>query len=101
MLQTKQLRRQNRRKFKKVTNCERSRRECPPHTRLSRGPGERAAAGGGEVGGEYGLAGAGADGEDGAVSLLDVALASDLGRGEMATADDFGVGRLGFFWSSK
>ena len=43
------------------------------------------------------MSGAGADVEDGAVSLLDVALASDLGRGEMATADDFGVGRLGFF----
>ena len=46
---------------------------------------------------EYGLSGAGADVEDGAVSLLDVALAGDLGGGEVAAADDFGVGRLGFF----
>jgi len=48
-----------------------------------------------------GLSGAGADVEDGAVSLLDVALAGDLGGGEVAAADDFGVGSLGFFQSSK
>jgi len=46
---------------------------------------------------EDGLAGAGADVKDGAVSLLDVALTGDLRGGEMAAADDFGVGGLGFF----
>ena len=50
---------------------------------------------------EDGLTGAGADVEDGAVSLLDVALARDLGSGEVAAADDFGVGSLGLFQSSK
>jgi hypothetical protein len=47
------------------------------------------------------LSGAGADVEDGAVALLDVALASDLGGGEVAAADDFGIGGLGFFESGK
>lgn len=47
------------------------------------------------------LAGAGADVEDGAVALLDVALAGDVGGGEVAAADDFGVGGLGFFQSGK
>jgi len=42
-----------------------------------------------------------ADVENGAVSLLDVALAGDLGGGEVAAADDFCVGGLGFFQSSK
>ena len=42
-----------------------------------------------------------ADVEDGAVSLLDVALASDLGGRKVTTSDDFGVGDLGFFQSSK
>ena len=50
---------------------------------------------------EDGLSGAGADVEDGAVSLLDVALASDLGGCKVTTSDDFGVGDLGFFQSSK
>jgi hypothetical protein len=50
---------------------------------------------------KYGLSGTGADVEDGAVSLLDVALARDLGGGEVAAADDFGVGGLGFFQSGK
>jgi hypothetical protein len=50
---------------------------------------------------EDGLAGAGADVEDGAVSLLDVALAGDVGGGEVAAADDFGVGGLGLFQSGK
>jgi hypothetical protein len=50
---------------------------------------------------EDGLSGAGADVEDGAVSLLDVALPCDLGGGKMAAADDFGVGGLGFFQSGK
>ncbi len=44
---------------------------------------------------EDGLSGAGADVEDGAVSLLDVALAGDLSGGEVAAADEFGVGGLG------
>ena len=65
--------------------------------RLSWGPRERAAAEEVNVEVEYGLAGAGADVEDSAVSLLDVALAGDLGGGEMAAADEFGVGGLGFF----
>ncbi len=50
---------------------------------------------------EDGLSGAGADVEDGAVSLLDVALAGDLGGRKVTTSDDFGVGDLGFFQSSK
>ena len=50
---------------------------------------------------EDGLAGAGADVEDGAVALLDVALAGDLGGREVAAADDFGVGGLGFFQSGE
>lgn len=47
------------------------------------------------------LSGARPDVEDGAVSLLDVALAGDLGGGEMAAADEFGVGGLGLFQSRK
>lgn len=47
------------------------------------------------------LSGAGTDVDDGAVSLLDVALAGDLGGREVAAADDFGVGDLGLFQSSK
>jgi hypothetical protein len=50
---------------------------------------------------EDGLSGAGADVEDGAVSLLDVALAGDLGGGEVAAADDFGVAGLSLFQSGK
>ena len=42
---------------------------------------------------EDGLSGTGADVEDGAISVLDVALAGDLGGGEMAAANDFGVSR--------
>ena len=47
------------------------------------------------------LSRAGADVEDRAVSLLDVALARDLRGGEMAAADDLGVRGLGFFQSRK
>jgi hypothetical protein len=47
------------------------------------------------------LSGTGADVENGAVSLLDVALAGDLRRGEVAAADDFGVGGLGLFQSCE
>jgi hypothetical protein len=50
---------------------------------------------------EDGLSGAGADVEDGAVSVLDVALACDVSGGEVATADDFCVGGLGLFQSGK
>jgi len=39
--------------------------------------------------------------EDGAVSLLDLALARDHGGGHVAAADDFGVGVLRFFQSCK
>jgi hypothetical protein len=48
-----------------------------------------------------GLSGAGADVEDGAVALFDVALAGDLGGGEVAAADQFGVGCFGLFQSGK
>ena len=64
---------------------------------LSRGPGERASAKQVDVEMEDGLPGAGADVEDGAVALLDVALAGDVGGGEVAAADQFGVGGFGFF----
>jgi len=50
---------------------------------------------------EHGLSGAGADVEDGAVALLDVALAGDVGGGEVAAADEFGVGGLGLFQSRE
>ena len=50
---------------------------------------------------EDGLPCAWADVEDGAVSLLDFALPGNVGGGEVAAADEFGVGGLGFFQSSK
>ena len=50
---------------------------------------------------EDGLSSAGADVEDGAISLFDVALAGDLRGDEVAAADDFGVGGLSFFQSRK
>jgi len=50
---------------------------------------------------EDGLSGAGADVEHGAVSVLDIALAGDLGGGEVTSADNFGVGGLGFFESGE
>jgi hypothetical protein len=50
---------------------------------------------------EDGLSGAGAHVEDGAVSLFDVALAGDVGGGEVAAADEFGVGGFGLFQSDK
>ena len=64
-------------------------------------PGERPSTEEVHVEVEDGLAGAGADVEDGAVSLFDVALASDVGGGEVAATDEFGVGGLSFFQSSK
>ena len=48
-----------------------------------------------------GLSGAGTNVEDGAVSLLDLALAGDHGSGEMAAADDFCVTAFRFFQSCK
>jgi hypothetical protein len=47
------------------------------------------------------LSGARPNIEDGAVSLLDVALARDLGGSKVAAADHFGVGGLRLFQSSK
>jgi hypothetical protein len=48
-----------------------------------------------------GLSSAGANVEDGAVALLDLALAGDRGSGQMAAADDFGVAAFRFFQSCK
>jgi hypothetical protein len=61
------------------------------------GPGQAASAEQVNVEVEDGLSRAGADVDDGAVSLFDVALAGDLGGGEVAAADDFGVGGLRLF----
>lgn len=72
-------------------------RECRTRISLSRWPGQGAAADQVDVKMEYGLSSAGTYVQDGAISLLDVALAGDLGGGEVAAADDFGVGGLGFF----
>ena len=45
------------------------------------------------------LTSAGANVEDSAVSLLDLALSGDHGSGQMAAADDFGVAAFRFFQS--
>jgi len=50
---------------------------------------------------KYRLTGARANVDNRSVSLLDAALASDFGRGEMAASDEFGVGGCGFFQSGK
>ena len=50
---------------------------------------------------ENGLSGTGADVKDSAVSLLDVALAGDLGGGQVAASNDFGVRGLGLLQSCK
>ena len=50
---------------------------------------------------EDGLSSAGADVKDGAVSVFDMALACDVGGGEMAAADDVGVAGLSLFQSRK
>ena len=50
---------------------------------------------------EYGLPSAWADIEHCSISLLDVSLASNLGRSKMAAPDQFGVRRVGFFESCK
>jgi len=75
--------------------------QATPEDCLPGRPRERAAAEEVDVEMKDGLSGAGADVEDGAVSLLDLALACDLGGGKVATADDFCVGRLGLFQSGK
>src|SRR5437016_3888146 len=73
----------------------------PAEDSLARGPGKGASANQMHVEMEDGLSGAGADVEDGAVSLLNVALAGDLGGGEVAAADNFCVGGFSFFQSGK
>ena len=45
---------------------------------------------------EDGLSGSGADVENRAISVLDFALACNIGRHQMAVADDLGVGTFGF-----
>lgn len=50
---------------------------------------------------EHRLSGAGADVEDGAVSVLDFALAGDLSGGEMAAPDEFRISQFSFFQSRK
>ena len=50
---------------------------------------------------ENGLSGAGANVEDGAVTLLDVALAGDCGCGQVTAANHFGVFGLRFFQSGE
>ena len=50
---------------------------------------------------EDGLSGAGSDVQDGAVSVLDIALAGDVGGGQMAAADDFSVRTFRFFQSGE
>jgi hypothetical protein len=68
---------------------------------LSRRPGERASAEQVDVKVEDGLSGTGSDVENRAVALLDVALAGDVGGGEVAAADEFGVCGLSFFQSGE
>ena len=50
---------------------------------------------------EDGLSGSGADIENGAISILDFALAGNICRRQMASADDLGVGTFRFLQSSK
>jgi len=61
---------------------------------LTRRPRQRATADQVNVKMEDGLSRAGADVENGAISLFDVALASDVGGGKVAVPDDFRVGGL-------
>jgi len=68
---------------------------------LSRRPSQWSAADEVNVEVEDGLSSSRSDVEDGAVALLDVALAGDLRRREMASADDFGVRCFGFFQSRE
>src|SRR5580658_7657264 len=50
---------------------------------------------------KYRLPGPGANVEHGTVSVLDVALASDLGSGKMAASNDLGVLSFGIFQSRE
>lgn len=68
---------------------------------LSRGPGEPASAEQVDVQMKDGLAGAGADVEDGAVSVLDIAPAGDFSGHQMTAPDDLCVFGLGFFQSDN
>ncbi len=63
---------------------------------LARRPGQRTSTEQVDVDVEDGLSGAGPNVEDGAVSLLDFSQAGNVGGGEVAAADEFGVGSLGF-----
>jgi hypothetical protein len=68
---------------------------------LSRGPGQLPSADEVDVKVEHGLPRAGADVQDGAVALLDIAIAGDLGSREVAAADNFSVRSFGFIQSRE
>src|ERR1700691_4598063 len=68
---------------------------------LSRWPTEMPSAQQVDVKVEYRLSGSRTDVQDGAVSVLDVALARNFGSGEMAAAYRFGIFRLRFLQSRK
>ena len=73
----------------------------PELQQLSRGPGQGPSAEQVDVEVEDRLSRARADVENGAVSLLDVALACNLGGGEVAAADDCGISGVSFLQSGK
>jgi hypothetical protein len=50
---------------------------------------------------EHGLSGAGAHVQNSAVSVVNIALASDRGGGEVAAADEFGVVSFSLFQASE
>ena len=50
---------------------------------------------------KYGLSRAGADVQNGAIAVFDVAVAGNLRCDEMAAADDFCVARLRFFQAAQ
>jgi len=50
---------------------------------------------------EDGLSGAGADVENGAVTVLDFARTGDICSNEMAASDEFGIGQFSFFQSRE
>jgi len=68
---------------------------------LSRRPGQWSSAKQVDVKVKYGLPRPGPDVQDGAVALLDVAFAGDLGSCEVAAPDNFSVRDLRFFQSRK
>ena len=68
---------------------------------LSRRPGQGPSAEQVDVEVEDRLSRARADVENGAVSLLEVALACNLGGGEVAAADDCGISGVSFLQSGK